>query len=354
MPLSIVVGGQYGSEGKGKVAHFLSELRDAAAVVRVGGPNSGHTVIDEHGGVRVFRHLPTAAVRPSVLCVLAPGTLLDPEVFLREVEETGLGPERVVVDPRAVLINGEDRSMEGGGRLRQAIGSTLTGTGAALVRRIQRTVGIDFADSHPLIAPFVRPTQPHLRQLLDRGARVVIEGTQGFGLSVLHSPHYPYVTSRDTTAAGFLSETGLSPLDVDEVALVIRAFPIRVAGNSGPLVGETSWEALAMAAGARSSFAEYTSVTRSLRRVGEFEPGIVRAAISVNRPTSLFLNHIDQVDYEVRGASVLSPSASAFVAFIERAVDRQVDWIGTAPDKITVRPNQTDPRLEKADMAGVG
>ena len=83
-------------------------------------------------------------------------------------------------------------------------------------------------------------------------ARVVIEGTQGFGLSVLHGGYYPKATSRDTTAAGFLAEAGLSPLDVDDVTLVVRAHPIRVAGEFGTVrqAGRTTtWPEIARAAG---------------------------------------------------------------------------------------------------------
>ena len=91
MPVSVVIGGQFGSEGKGKVSAWLARSTNAAAAVRVGGPNSGHTVVDGTGVSRVFRHLPTAAVLPDVLCVIAPGSYLDIEVLLREVSSTKMG-----------------------------------------------------------------------------------------------------------------------------------------------------------------------------------------------------------------------------------------------------------------------
>ena len=84
-----------------------------------------------------------------------------------------------------------------------------------------------------------------LRRLLSSNERVVIEGTQGFGLSLYHGGHYPKATSRDTTAGTFVGEAGLSPLDVDDVKMVIRTFPIRVAGDSGELPNETTWKAVA-------------------------------------------------------------------------------------------------------------
>src|SRR5260370_22311400 len=80
---------------------------------------------------------------------------------------------------------------------------------------------------------------------LDYGKKVLIEGTQGFGLSLYHSDHYPKTTSRDTTAAGFLSEVGVSPKLVTEIVVVFRTFPIRVAGDqAGPLANEIKWEHL--------------------------------------------------------------------------------------------------------------
>ena len=107
-----------------------------------------------------------------------------------------------------------------------------------------------------------RSARPFLRAALNRKERVIIEGTQGFGLSVLHSPYYPKATSRDTTAAGFVSEAGLSPLDVDDIVLVIRAFPIRVPGNSGPSPGRDRLADLGREAGwERFPLTERTSVT---------------------------------------------------------------------------------------------
>src|SRR5206468_1357773 len=99
------------------------------------------------------------------------------------------------------------------------------------------------------------------------------------------SPDYPFVTSRDTSAAGATAEAGLSPLDVDQVALVLRSFPIRVAGRSGPLPNEITWEKLTRESGHRGTLAEFTSVTGRLRRVARFDAEIVRRAIAVNAPT---------------------------------------------------------------------
>lgn len=332
MPISIVVGGQFGSEGKGKVACFLAESQRASAVVRVGGPNSGHTVVDGHGARYVFRQLPTAAVLPKVACVIAAGSYIDPEVLLGEVELISLDPTRLKIDPKAVLVTEAFKSQEQAQNLRARVGSTLTGTGAAVSSRINRTTEVRFAKDEPRLAPYISDTAEFLYRAVVRGERVVAEGSQGFGLSVLHSPHFPFVTSRDTTASGVLSEIGLSPLLVDEVALVIRAFPIRVPGNSGPLAFETSWDAIADGGRFDARFSELTSVTQRERRVADFDDEIVRMAIRANSPTMVFLNHVDYADRAAAEAGSLTPKALALALRIQEQLDRKIDYVGLGPN----------------------
>lgn len=328
MPVSIVVGGQYGSEGKGKVAHYIARTSGARAAVRVGGPNSGHTVYADSGEKYIFQHLPTAAILPDVVCVLATGSYIDVPRLLNEVALIGLPSTRLKVDPHAVVITEQDCVEEHLVGLRAGIGSTLTGTGAAVMNRISRTRPIRFAKDEPRLRPFLADTKDLLTRMLDAGDRVVIEGTQGYGLSVLHTPHYPYATSRDTTAAGFLSEVGLSPLDVDDVVMVIRSFPIRVPGNSGPLANEISWKELTAESGSDVPIEEITSVTKSVRRVAHFDGEIVRDAVRANRPTRLVLNHLDYIDCHVRAAGILTSARMSALERIERAINRRVDFVG--------------------------
>lgn len=340
MAISIVVGGQYGSEGKGKVAHYLARERGATAAVRVGGPNSGHTVYDDAGRKFIFRHLPTAAVLPNVLCVLAAGSYIDVDRLLHEVELVGLEPECLRVDGNAVIIAEQHRVDEHLVGLRAGIGSTLTGTGAAVLDRVARVRPIRFARDEPRLAAFVNDTKLLLREHLDQGARIVIEGTQGYGLSVLHTPYFPFATSRDTTAAGFLSEVGLSPLQVDEVALVVRAFPIRVPGHSGPLANECSWEQVTADSGSPSSLEELTSVTQTVRRVATFDPEIVRQAIVANAPSLLVLNHADYWDHGVRGLPRLSSRVCQRLEAVQRAVGRSFDLVGTSETQLVAHQTQ--------------
>jgi adenylosuccinate synthase len=330
--VTVVVGGQFGSEGKGKVAQFLAKDGGAHAVVRVGGPNSGHTGIDAQGLPQILRQLPTAALLPDVLCVIGPGSYLSLDLLEEEIRATGLNPDRLLVDRNAVIVTESDRRKEAESGLTQRIGSTGTGTGAAVARRALRSEDVRLAIDVPRLAPVVADTPLVLRQILRGEGRIVVEGTQGFGLSVLHSPHYPFATSRDTSAAGAVSEAGLSPRDVDDVVLVIRANPIRVAGNSGPLPNETEWETIAHSAGHDSPIEERTSVTRKVRRVAEFDPAIVRAAIAVNDPSTIVLNHVDHIDAECRSVRTLTGEAREFVARVAAEIGAPIRFVGFSPN----------------------
>jgi len=169
-------------------------------------------------------------------------------------------------------------------------------------------------------------------------------------LSLLHADDYPFVTSRDTTAAGFVSEAGLSPLDVDEIVLVIRAFPIRVPGNSGPLPNEIDWNEVSRISGT-GSIEERTSVTDCVRRVARFDPRVVQAAIEVNQPTKLVLNHVDYVDSHCRDLCALTPKAANFVKEVESKIDRSIDLVGFdrkslyPPDRISNQDREAEPSL---------
>lgn len=328
MPITVVVGGQYGSEGKGKIAHYLASARNAAAVVRVGGPNSGHTVVTTDGLVHKFRHLPTAAVLPQTKCVLAAGSYIDVDRLLLEIKTTRLSSDRLIIDPEASIVTQDHMRAESGSHLRARIGSTLSGTGAAVLHRVSRAGNVRLAKHEPQLAPYLGCVRELLCDLLGEGQRIVIEGTQGYGLSLYHGVEYPYATSRDTTASGCLSEVGLSPLDVDEVALVIRTFPIRVSGSSGPLPEEIDWETVTRLSGSPKPIVEYTTVTKLQRRVARFHPDVVRSAIGANRPTLLFMNHIDYIDWTVRGEGVLSNKIWDFICDVESMIGCRISAVG--------------------------
>jgi adenylosuccinate synthase len=336
MPISVVVGGQFGSEGKGKVAFYIACRKKAHIVVRVGGTNSGHTAVDA-GKTWALRQLPASVLAPGTIAILPPGAIVDPEIFHREVNALRLSRDRVMVSPHATVITEADKETERTTGLVEQIGSTGSGTGAALVRRIRRQRrGSILAQEEPTLRAYLKDTSEVMRDTLNMNGRIVIEGSQGFGLSLLHGGYYPKATSRDTTAGTFLGEAGLSPRDVDDITLVLRCHPIRVAGDSGPLKGETSWAEIAKTADLPENYCELTTATKKIRRVGTFDAELVRRAINANNPTCIVLNHFDYVDSRVRNHP-FSVRALDFLRTVETAIERRIDLIGTGPARLIER-----------------
>ena len=267
--------------------------------------------------------------------MVSAGCAVDEDVLLDEVRTLGLPRERVVVDPRAVLVADADRKEEESAL--QHIASTCSGTGAALIRRMSRSADVPLAGDSERLREHVRlkSVAPLLHSHLDVGGDVIVEGTQGFGLSLLHGLHWPYVTSRDTTAAGFAMEVGLSPRQVDSVIIVTRTFPIRVGGPSGPLPEELSWEDVARISGAPEVSREFTSVTHRLRRVGRFDLTAVKTACRYNRPTGLAIMGLDRLDhgnYRARDYAALTHGTRSFLEHVEGEIGVPVVLVGTGPE----------------------
>ncbi len=310
MSVWVVVGGQYGSEGKGKISAFITLQEDIDICVRCGGPNSGHCFVDDSGELRVLRQIPTGYIRPATRLLIPTGGLIDLEVFRRELDHLELGPDRVGVDFRTMIIEERDRQAEAELGLRERLSSTLCGVGSAVARRVLRGDDVLLAEGAAAQVAWLRPyltdVSAEINSAVDRKKKVLIEGTQGFGLSLYHSPSYPKTTSRDTSAAGCISECGISPLLVTNVVLVLRTFPIRVAGQqAGPLFEEIDWQTVQRESGYPHDLAEFTTVTGRLRRIGRFDFELARRAVAINRPTEIALNFLDYLSFENRTAKCL-------------------------------------------------
>ena len=329
----MVIGAQFGGEGKGKLVSHLSVVDDADIVVRCGGPNSGHTV--DYEGFRIgLRMVPAGFVNKRTKLMLAPGALVDPRILFAEMEKCNVDPSRVTIDRNACIVKEEYASLELEQGLRTRIGSTASGTGIGVAKRALRDPDVCLARDSEELAPFLGDVSSELNDHLDHGANVIVEGTQGFGLSLYHANHYPYATSRDTTASGFLSETGLAPTLVDDVIMAVRTFPIRVEGESGPLKSEITWEEVRTKSGYPHAISERTTATGRIRRVGNFDLELVRRATQVNRPTSIALHGADYLDYGNKGANRedrLSKDAIKFVKYLEDSLRVPVRFIGTGP-----------------------
>ncbi len=331
--LTVVIGGQFGSEAKGKVISYLAPEVDVA--VRTGAPNAGHTVFVAGEEYRL-QQIPATFMNDACVLAIGAGALIDPELLKNEIIRTNT-KKRLFIDPSAGII--EERHAESERELMRAIGSTGKGCGAALIDRIGRRTfrlakdvltGVQLADVAEL-----------LNQAIDGGKHVLVEGTQGFGLSLYHGI-YPFTTSRDTTAANFLAEAGLSPRSVTDIILVIRTFPIRVAGNSGPLPHEISWEELSRRIG--KPVVETTTVTKKIRRVAEFDVNIVKRAIRLNRPTQIalqFLNYLFPQDEGKNSWNALSAPAKTYIEHLERDLGVPITLIGTGRENIAMIDRRT-------------
>jgi adenylosuccinate synthase len=330
--ITIIVGGQYGSEGKGKIAYDYARKNNSRIIFRPGGPNSGHSIV-KNGKKIIFRHLSPAILLYNRICIFPAGSYINVNVLLTEIKEHNINPNRIMIDENAVIINDNHFDSNEEKVLGKKISSTIQGVGQALKDRIGRINYFEFAKDNLELYPYV-VNKKKIYNLINSNyyGNILIEGTQGYGLSVLHSREYPYVTSRDTTAAGFLSECGLNPIDVKEIIMVLRSYPIRVGGNSGYMKNEISWDEITKRSGYPEKIKEFTSVTNKLRRVAEFNEILVKEAIRANNPTSIVMNHLDYIDYNCIVKNELTIKAQNFIDTIETKIERNIDKATFKPD----------------------
>ena len=345
MALQIVVGGQYGSEAKGHVAGYLARRDRVALAIRVAGPNAGHSVVHPDTGIKyALRQIPVAAVtNPETTLAIGAGSEIDLQVLRDEIELLeGYGikvRERLVVDPSATILTSDHFAREQASTLVGRLGSTGKGIGAARAERIWRRAGTVAQFEGTWLDGTIGDVAGLAMPKLALGSTVQVEGTQGYGLS-LHGPHYPYCTSSDCTAIDFLAMARISPWAVPgmdlQVWVVFRPYPIRVAGNSGPIHQETSWEALGLPP-------EYTTVTKKMRRVGHWDPLLAIEAIRANggefggmrSAVRVAVTMIDQLDPTLAGCTdyfelVQSETFCQFMAKVTRDTNRPVSLVTTS------------------------
>ncbi|MEM0014208.1 MAG: adenylosuccinate synthetase [Zestosphaera sp.] len=322
--LSVVVGGFFGDEGKGKIVAYLALNDGVEAAVRVGSVNAGHTVFWS-GREFKLRIVPSAFVNGSSKLFIAAGSLIRLDVFNREVSALGVAG-RVFVDRNAGIIEEKHVETEVNDEyLRNSIGSTLQGVGAAMVDRVMRRLRL--ARDFPELGNYLVDVSEEVGKVLDRGGGVLLEGTQGTYLSLYHGT-YPYVTSRDTTASGVLSEVGLGPKSVDEVIVVFKSYVTRV--GSGPLPGELPVDEVV-----KLGWVERASVTGRLRRAAPFNYELARKAVLINSATQVALTCLDKLfpaAARVREWSRLPPDARRWIEELEGKVRVPVTLIGTGDD----------------------
>ena len=332
MPLTILVGSQWGDEGKGKATDLLAGRSDV--VVRCqGGTNAGHTILA--GGQHLkLRLVPSGILYPEVTPVIADGVVIDPTVLLEELDalaERGIDTSRLAVSGNAHLIMPYHRELDRATERylgKHALGTTKRGIGPAYADKASRIglrvqdltdpgifrqkldvaikeknlvlakiynrlpmdpkqVADEYLAMGERIAPHITDTSSLLHRALRDGNRVLLEGAQGTLLDLDHGT-YPFVTSSSCVAGGLLAGAGLGPREADVVVGVGKAYVTRV--GSGPFPTEDTAEA-GRHMGARGY--EFGTVTGRPRRCGWFDAVLMRYAVRVNGLTELFLTKLD-------------------------------------------------------------
>lgn len=331
--VDLLVGAQWGDEGKGKVVDMLGS--DVDVFVRYqGGANAGHTVVSE-GQKVVFHLLPSGMLYPGKLCILGNGLVIDPEQFLNEVNELlsrGQDKARLAVSPHAHVVMPYhkmlDRLQEEARGKGRKIGTTGRGIGPCYVDKYSRS-GLRIEDiinadvlrekltyileeknqiftklynQRPLafdeiyepakrwgeeIAPYVDDTRKMLRLAVDEGKHILLEGAQAALLDIDHGT-YPYVTSSSTSASGAFTGTGLAPNDLSRVIAVVKAYTTRV--GEGPFPTEDFGED---GEKLRANGGEYGATTGRPRRCGWLDIPALRYSMELNGANVIALTKLD-------------------------------------------------------------
>ena len=329
----VVVGAQWGDEGKGKLVDVLAERADV--VVRYqGGANAGHTVVIGEEQF-VLQQIPSGILHPGCTCLVGNGVVLDPETFFTELDRLharGFSTSgRLLVSDRAHLVMPYHKLLDAASEKSQQLGTTGRGIGptyedkygrrgirvgdlrhlegardllATRVERANQLLAMMGAAERaslpqhiellerlaPRLVPLACDTGLLVHRALQDGRRVLLEGAQGALLDVDHGT-YPFVTSSNTTAGGAAVGAGIGPTAVDGVLGVVKAYTTRV-GN-GPLPTEA---AAGPGEELRRLGGEFGAVTGRPRRCGWFDATVVRYSVRVNGLTGLAVTKLDVLD----------------------------------------------------------
>ncbi|HEV8132891.1 MAG TPA: adenylosuccinate synthase [Acidobacteriota bacterium] len=332
----VIVGTQWGDEGKGKIVDLFSENFDIVARYQ-GGHNAGHTVIIQ--GQKYILHLiPSGILHPGKVCVIGNGVVVDPPALLTEMEtlrKVGISVEdRLFISNRAHMVMPYHRAMEAGeeqARADRALGTTARGIGPcyedkagrrgirlgdifneqvfdAKIRenvKLKNSVLQKFYGQVPLdaeqtsreyralcekIKPYITDTAEYLNRQIKQGKRVLFEGAQGTLLDVDHGT-YPYVTASNATAGGACTGTGVGPTSIHGVVGIAKAYTTRVGAGPFPTeLGNSIGERI------RNRGQEFGSSTGRPRRCGWFDAVVVRYSSLINNVDTLVITKLDVLD----------------------------------------------------------
>ena len=320
----IVVDALWGDSGKGKITAFLCHRENASLCVRAGiGTNAGHSVYLSEETLIYARQLPLGFLHPTTAVAVGSGVALDPHIFHEEVNRYNL-QKRVKIDYRCPIITEEHIRRESeDAHLKDTIGSTCSGSGAAQS---------DFVLRKALQAKDIQSLQPYLGDIAQEAnesacmGTIVVECSQGTFLSLALSPDYPFVTADNCTATAAADDVGLSWRNISGVVLLVKSVPSRV--GPGPLPGELSAEEVQ-----RRGIAEYGVVTGRLRRkAGGIPWDLLHYAAMLNSPTEIALTFCDHYDSAIAGATnhtQITPNVWDLITKVEEVTNAPVTIVET-------------------------
>ena len=324
MTSTVVVGGFFGDEGKGKIISYLAIKDNPKIIVRGGaGPNAGHTIRD---GEKIYkvRMLPSGFLNKNAKVMIGPGVVINPDVLKKEIEDFGAAG-RSFIDKHCGVIEESHLNRDSKGELKEKIGSTGSGTGPANADRAMRVLKL--AKDFDTLSSLTVDVPEEINSALSANENVLIEGTQGTFLSLWHGT-YPFVTSKDVTASGICADVGLEPTKIDEVIVVFKSYVTRV--GTGPLDNELSLEDAE-----KRGWSEFGTVTGRQRRAADFDFELARRAIMLNGATQLSITKLDVLFSDCAGKTSydqLSDDAKTFIENIEDKLNTPVTIIGTGPE----------------------
>jgi len=360
MSNTIIVGAQWGDEGKGKIVDYLTENTDV--VVRAaGGNNAGHTVISN--GTKYILHLiPSGILWKDKICVIGNGVVMDPVGLLEEMDKLrGQGvtitPENLLISETAHLVMPYHRGLDKAREIQRGdkkIGTTGRGIGPAYADKVERdglrtilmtqpeifeeelrdrlarhnatfaALGVELVpveetvkimlEAARTLAPHICNTTVYLHEAIKAGKNLLFEGAQGTYLDIDHGT-YPFVTSSNTTSGGACTGSGVPPRMIDKVVAVCKAYTTRV--GSGPFVTENE----AIGDMLHNMGREYGATTGRARRCGWLDSVLVRYAVMINGADELAITNLDGLDgldtieictaYTLRGKTIHYPPSTA-------------------------------------------
>ncbi|MCW4019084.1 MAG: adenylosuccinate synthetase [Candidatus Bathyarchaeota archaeon] len=328
MPCTVIVGAFWGDEGKGKIISYLALKDNLDFCVRTGSVNAAHTVWVE-GQKYALHVVPAGFINENCKLRVAAGANVHVAQFFKELEQTK-AHSRIGIDQNASIIEEKHSAQDKASAVNKGIGTTGWGVGPAIEERVRRTAKL--AKDVPELKPYVVDSITEINDAIDQGKQVLLEGTQGFMLSLFLGGGYPYVTSRDTGASAIASEAGVGPTRVDDVIIVFKSFITRVGG--GPLPGEISKEDAL-----KRGWFEVAAGTGRERRSAPFDFDLARKTAKINGATQAALTKLDVIFPECQGKrnfEDLSDKAKEFVKEVEDKTGVPVTLIGTGPDALDI------------------